>query len=186
MSRLNDFMRHFENSVLSEFCERNGVVTRYSRGDLLVSEGEVCRHFGFIRKGYFKFCSVSPAGEECVTGFAFKNELVCDYVRSFLYLKPSYSSIVCGAESEVLQVPLTDIRGYVLENFPDFLPHSTSVLLEEASRRYLDRHIMSAAERYSMLLECRPALGNELPFHELASYLGISRRQLHRIREGMR
>lgn len=97
MSRLNDSMRHFENSVLSEFCERNGVVTRYSRGDLLVSEGEVCRHFGFIRKGYFKFCSVSPAGEECVTGFAFKNELVCDYVRSFLYLKPSYSSIVCGA-----------------------------------------------------------------------------------------
>ncbi len=183
MSRLNGFMSFFEDSVFHSFCEEHGVVKKYARGERMVREGELCRHIGVVKKGYFKFCALSSAGEERITGFSFKGELVTDYVRSFLEGKPSYCSIVAGCDSEVMQVPLTEIRSHILECHPDFVAKASSLLLHEAYRRYLDIHVMTPAERYEALVARYPAINADLPFQEIASYLGVSRRQLHRIRK---
>lgn len=184
MAKLNEFMRFFEDSIFERICLAQGEPARYARGERFVQEGQICRYVGIVQEGYFKFCSLSTAGDECVTGFSFAGEIVTDYVRSFANLRPSFCSIIAGCDCMVVRVPLKELRQQVLDTNPDILLDASTVLLEEAYRRYIDMHIMSPSERYAALLERFPAMASELPVSEVASYLGISRRHLHRIREG--
>lgn len=184
MAKLNEFMRFFENSMIERICLAQGEPAMYARGESFVQEGQICRYVGVIKEGYFKFCSLSSAGDECVTGFSFAGELVTDYPRSFANLRPSFGSIVAGCDATVFRMPLKKLRQLLIDSNPKLLSEYSAVLLEEAYRRYIDMHIMSPSERYAALLERFPALASELPVGEVASYLGISRRHLHRIREG--
>lgn len=184
MSRLNDFLDNVDLADLYDYCLAHGAVVRYAKGDLIVKEGEVCRYIGIVKKGYFKYVSNGSTGHECVTGFSFIGDVVTDYVRSFLFDKPSYSSIVAGCEAEVVLLPLEELRAHILECNPAFMRDASSILLQEAYRRYLDMHTMTPAERYAVLCDRFKEDIYIISVSELASYLAVSRRQLQRIREG--
>lgn len=186
MSRLNDFLDKVNMTELYDYCLAHGAIVRYAKGETMVKEGEVCRHVGIVKAGYFKYVSNGSAGQECVTGFSFIGDVVTDYVRSFLFDKPSYSSIVAGCDAEVIILPLEELRSYILECNPAFMRNASSILLQEAYRRYLDMHTMTAAERYAMLCERFKEDIHIISVSELASYLAVSRRQLNRIRDGKR
>ena len=47
----------------------------------------------------------------------------------------------------------------------------------------IQRLVKTPAERFHELVTRYPGVTHNLPIQEIASYLGISRRQLHRIRE---
>lgn len=184
MSRLNDFLDKVNMAELYDYCLANGVVVRYTKGESMVNEGEVCRHIGIVKSGYFKYVSNGSAGQECVTGFSFIGEVVTDYVRSFLFGRPSYSSIVAGCEAEVILMPIVVMREHMLASNPGFITEASAVLLQEAYRRYLDMHIMTPAERYALLCDRFKDEICTISVSELASYLAVSRRQFQRIREG--
>ncbi len=183
MGAFNDFMTQIDFNSLHECCMLYGTVVEYSRGEHFALENEVCRNIGFVRKGYFKFVGMDSAGEEHVTGFSFTNEVVSDYVRSFLYGLPSFCSIIAGSTAEVLQVPITLARDYIKDRDPDFVTDTSSILLMTAYRRYLNLHTLSPLERYKILLNEHPSMVRHMPIQEIASFLNISRRQFHRIRE---
>lgn len=167
---------------LREYLALHGELTVYSRGGALVEEGRVCNVVGVVKSGYFKYTGFDSRGEECVTGFSFCGEIVTDYVRSFLHNRPALTSIIAGCDSEVLQLPFAIARPHMLQSDPDFVSHTSSVLLEEAYKRYLAMHRLSPAERYAELRRRMPPDMEQLPLGELASFLGISRRQFQRIR----
>lgn len=182
MARLNDFFTRIDLSILTDYAVKNGRIVKYSRGDMLCREGEICRYMGIVRSGYFKFVSFGSKGEECVTGFSFEGEAVLDYVRSFLKNSPSFTSIVAGSDAEIVQVSLAEMRNYLLENEPDFIDNASAVLLQEAYRRYIDLYVKTPSQRYAELCERCHENVCIIPLQEIASYLTISRRQLHRIR----
>ena len=107
------------------------------------------------------------------------------YRTAYLYLG-SEADALEAVDEAVYQAlrALKKLRQLLIDSNPKLLSEYSAVLLEEAYRRYIDMHIMSPSERYAALLERFPALASELPVGEVASYLGISRRHLHRIREG--
>lgn len=182
MSRLNDFLSQIDLDPLIGYCREHGTEVAYAKGDRLAQEGELCRYMGIVLNGYFKYTSLNSKGEECVTGFSFKDEVVTDYVRSFLFNQPSLTSIIAGSDAMVLQVRIADIRPYLLSQYPDLVASSMPVLLHEAYRRYLAVHILSPAERYTQLCERHHDVISDIPLNEIASYLSISRRQFQRIR----
>lgn len=182
MARLNDFFTRIDLSILTDYAVKNGRIVKYSRGEVLCRESEICRYIGIVRSGYFKFVSLGSKGEECVTGFSFEDEAVFDYVQSFLQNSPSLTSIVAGSDAEIVQVPLADLRNYLLEDEPDFIVKTSAVLLQEAYRRYIDLYVKTPSQRYAELCQrCHESV-SIIPLQEIASYLTISRRQLHRIR----
>lgn len=185
MNAVNDFIANLDFSVLMKYCGENGRSVRYAKGEPLVLEGELCQWMGIVQEGYFKFCSMMSNGQNSTTGFSFKGEAVTDYIRSFVFRKPSFGSIIAGCDSVLLRVPLDDARAYMAEHDPDFVKNTSIVLLEEAYRRYLDMHSKTPAERYILLKNRVPGLNELLPLQEIASFLGISRRQLQRIRESL-
>lgn len=185
MARLNDFMAQINLSPLIDYCREHGRIVRYAKGDRMVHEGDVCRFIGIVQSGYFKYTSITSKGDECVTGFSFAGEVATDYVRSFMLNKPAMTSIVAGCDTEIMQVPISEARPYMLSRNPEIISEASSILLQEAYRRYLSLHTLTPAERYIELYTRFHDVISTIPYQEIASYLSVSRRQLQRIRESI-
>lgn len=183
MARLNDFMARIDLRALNEYVAANGRSVAYAKGDTIVRQGQQCRYVGVIRSGYFKYVACNSKGQEVVTGFSFVGEVVTDFVRGFLFDQTCLTTIVAGCDAEILRIPIDEIRRYLRERDPDFVADASSTLLQEAYCRYLDLLVKTPAERYKDLVGRYPGMMRDLPIQEMASYLGVSRRQLHRIRE---
>ncbi len=162
MAQLNDFMTKIDLSMLNDYIEANGKSVVYAKGERIVQQGQLCHYVGVVKTGYFKYLSLNSKGQEVVTGFSFEGEVVTDYVRGFLFDQPSLTSIVAGCDAEILRVSIEEVRRVIVERNPGFVAEVSSNLLQEAYCRYLNMLVKTPAERF---------------------YLGISRRQLHRIRE---
>lgn len=143
----------------------------------------LCRYVGIVKSGYFKYVALNSKGDEVVTGFSFEDELVTDYVQGFLYRQPSLTSIVAGCDAEVLRVSIEDVRRFIIERNHGFVAEVSSILLQEAYCRYLNMLVKSPTERFNELVSRYRRDIQNLPIQEIALYLGISRRQLYRIRE---
>ncbi len=183
MAQLNEFMTRIDLSVLNDYVAANGKSVVYAKGERIVQQGQLCRYVGVVKSGYFKYVALNSKGQEVVTGFSFEGEVVTDYVQGFLYDQPSLTSIVAGCDAEVQRVSVEDARRFIIERNPGFVAEVSSNLLQEAYCRYLNMLIKTPTERFHELVSRYPGVTHNLPIQEIASYLGISRRQLHRIRE---
>lgn len=183
MAQLNEFMTRIDLSVLNDYVAANGKSVVYAKGERIVQQGRLCRYVGVVKSGYFKYVALNSKGQEVVTGFSFEGEVVTDYVQGFLYDRPSLTSIVAGCDAEVQRVSVEDARRFIIECSPGFVAEVSSNLLQEAYCRYLNMLVKTPAEGFHELVSRYPGVTHNLPIQEIASYLGISRRQLHRIRE---
>ncbi len=183
MATINDFLTRIDLSALNDYVAVHGTNATYAKGESIVQQGQPCRYAGIVRTGYFKYMAYNSKGQEVVTGFSFVGEVVTDYVRGFLFDQTCLTTIVAGCDSEILRVSIDELRRYLHEWNTGFVADASSQLLQEAYRRYLDLHVKNPAERYHELVDRYPGVTHNLPIQEIASYLGISRRQLHRIRE---
>ena len=183
MAQLNEFMTRIDLSVLNDYVVANGKSVVYAKGDSIVQQGQLCRYVGVVQSGYFKYMALNSKGQEVVTGFSFEGEVVTDYVQGFLYDQPSLTSIVAGCDAEVRRVSVEDARRFIIERNSGFVAEVSSNLLQEAYCRYLNMLVKTPTERFHELVFRYPGVMHNLPIQEIASYLGISRRQLHRIRE---
>lgn len=183
MARLNNFITRIDLSELNDYVANNGKDVVYAKGERIVQQGCLCRYVGIVKSGYFKYVALNSKGQEIVTGFSFVGEVVTDYVRGLLFDETSLTSIVAGCDAEIQRVSVKDIRRHLKECNPSFFADASSNLLQEAYCRYLDTLIKTPSERFHELVIRNPREIHNLPIQEIASYLGISRRQLHRIRE---
>lgn len=75
--------------VLREFCEHEGKMVEYRKGDQLEREGDPARWFAFVTEGCFKYVKYGVSDDKAhITWFSFESEFVCDY-PTFLYGRPS-------------------------------------------------------------------------------------------------
>ena len=66
--------------ALREFCEREGEVVVYRKGDQMEREGDPARWFAFVTEGCFKYVTHGISDDkEHITWFSFAGEYVCDY-----------------------------------------------------------------------------------------------------------
>ncbi len=182
MARLNDFMVRADLTPFIDYCREFGRKVSYRKGESFVDEGTVCKKVALICSGYFKYATFDSAANERIIGFGFENEIITDFVRSFQFNEPAWTSIIAGSDSVVLQVSLNEVRKYFMHHQPDFIAQLSKHVLQEAYSRYLLMHTLSSAERFRAIYPRLADVINLIPNHELASFLAISRRQLQRIR----
>ena len=66
--------------VLREFCEREGEVVVYRKGEQLEREGDPSRWFGYVTEGCFKYMNRGISDDkEHITWFSFEGEFAGDY-----------------------------------------------------------------------------------------------------------
>ena len=180
--------------VLREFCEREGELVEYRKGDQMEREGAPSRWFGYVTAGCFKYVNHSERlrvgyrrsgiDKEHITWFSFAGEFVTDY-PTFLYGRPSQTTIEAMMPSHVLRV-----TGQQLEQFFDQSKDTMKLraiiaehILFQFRSRYLDLHCATARERYELLLRRCPGIVHHLALQDLASFLCVTPNYLSTIRK---
>jgi len=158
-------------------------VRSLQKGELLLSEGEVCQFLAFICSGALVYYYCNDNGAEITTDFAFENQFVTDN-RSRLSNSPSHLNIKATEPADLVLLYESD-----LNELYRLLPKMERVgrmLIEQAYVRLvqlsLDLQILSAEERYLKLTREYPQALQRLPLYHIATYLGIAPKSLSRIR----
>lgn len=167
-----------------DLCSQFFTQKKIKKRQFLLQEGDVCKHLAFVNSGCLRDYTVDHKGEEHVIQFAIKDWWISD-LNSFLSSLNSTHNIDAMEDSEVLTLE-REARDKLLEIVPK-MERFFRLLLES---NYLATHrrihyslAASAEERYLAFLKTYPALVEQVPQQDIASYLGITPQSLSRIRK---
>lgn len=176
---------HSQSPVSGEevaLIEKSCVQKKLKKRQFLLQEGDVCRYLGFIVKGAIRQYTVDNKGNEQIIALSIENWWVGDR-ESFFKKTPSIYNIDAWEESDLLL--LTPEHVERLNTIPAFgemrrmLDENYSIA---AQKRMLGSLSHSAEKRYEDLQKNYPEFLQRFPQHILASYLGITKETLSRIR----
>ncbi len=152
------------------------------KGDKLLAEGQHCRHIYFVASGGLRAFDLCD-GKEVTTGFSFEGSFTSN-LRSLRGNRPSGS---------FLQSTTTSTIGLLDKDLLQALYHQSREI-ESLGRRIVEEllitqeehlallRISSPEDRYRQILKTNPELLQRLSLTQLASYLGMARETLSRIR----
>ena len=153
----------------------------------LLQEGDVAKYVAFVEQGLLRSYKIDEKGNEHIIQFAFEGWWISDSL-SFLTGEPSVYNIDAIEDSEVLLLT-KEAEDQMLQKIPKF-ERFFRILLQNSliayQRRLSDSLSKAAEERYTELMQgCPASIGNRVPQHMLASFLGITPETLSRIRKQM-
>ncbi len=179
--KFNTYLGEVDFDSIRRFCIENGELRQYAKGEAFAEEGRICRNFGFVHSGYFKYSTINSAGMESVANFAFENEYIADFKKSFHGL-PSVISIVAGMASEAYVVPLHIVKSLFFTNESDAVHYIYKALFNQCYSRLLTLYQSTPTDRYLALLKEYPQIISEVALKDIASFLLITPNHLSRIR----
>lgn len=155
---------------------------RVKKKDVLLREGQVCRELGFINYGVFRTYFLAD-GKEMNTHFSFENDFVVNY-HSFLQATPSRFFIQSLEDCEIVTFNLIALQNAYKEskNWERFGRIMAEQSYKMTSSRVESFMFMDAEERYMQMMKNSPHFLERIPLYHLASYLGIERESLSRLR----
>jgi CRP/FNR family transcriptional regulator, anaerobic regulatory protein len=151
--------------------------------DYFLIEGKICAEIGFINKGCFRTYYLSD-GKEINTHFAFENEFVTDY-DSFLQEKPSRYFIQALEDAEIVTFNLPALLNAYTQsqNWERFGRMVAEQSYKLTTRRVESFLFMDGEQRYLDLLKNQPHIMERIPLYHIASYIGLERESLSRLRK---
>ncbi|MBK8807034.1 MAG: Crp/Fnr family transcriptional regulator [Bacteroidales bacterium] len=162
--------------------KESGFIKNFSKGTVLLSEGDLSNECYFILKGCVR-CYYNKDGDEKTTDFYTEEQVVIS--SSYGKNKPSEHYLEC-VEDTVASVGSPELEAEMYHRFPQ-LESLARILGDVMMSKYQDTlaeyKIASPEERYLNLLKDRPDLMQRVPQHQIASYLGIKPESLSRIRK---
>ena len=159
------------------------VTKKFRKRQYFLQEGETCKHTSFIVRGAMRQYRVDEKGEEHIINLFIENWWVSDQ-ESLLTQTPSKYFIDAWEDTEVLLVKKTDLT-YLVDNTSELTEWIRKLDANSAmaTQRRLSAAIsLSAEERYYDLGKTYPEFLQRFPQHIIASYLGVTKETLSRIR----
>lgn len=181
MAQFNAFEEAIDFSFWREICEKHGTLRHFRRGEYFARTGEVLRNAGWIVSGGFKHSLIDDSGNAKTVGFVFEGSVLANYISS-MHDKKMPTDIIALEDSDVLIIPASMIRERLMSD-PTLYIKFMDALFEQAYGQVLNVYRSTPEQRYRHLLSRYPRLFELVSLGEIATYLNISRRQLHRIRE---
>lgn len=153
------------------------------RKEFLFQQGEVCRYKVFISKGLLRAYTTSEDGNEHILQFSPENSWTTD-PESFDKATPSGCNIDALEHSEVILWNRNDF-GHLINHvtgLKDYFGKLVSTVNYASRQRILSALSYTAEEKYEEFIKNYPHIYARVPLHMVASYLGVSRETLSRIR----
>jgi len=152
--------------------------------EYFLRSGEVQGSLGFITKGLIRAYYLTEKGQEITTIFVKEGEYATDY-PAFLAQTPAFYDFQCLEDTELVLLPYAHMqRGYdnfaVFNRYGRLVGEKVITILQSRLQSFL---MEDAEERYLAFLRQDPELFNRISLTHLASYLGIDRSSLSRIRK---
>lgn len=159
------------------------IPVKVKKKQYLLREGDVCRHLWFVCKGCLRMYQEDSKGHEHILTFAFENYWLGDR-DSAISETPSKYHIEAIEDCDVLQISKEKLNE-LYQQIPVFremhlaLQQRNFSKLQERMQKTLS---LSAEEKYEDILDKQSEILHRVPLSMVASYLGISRETLSRIR----
>ena len=160
------------------------VYKKLKKKELLLREGEVCKYIAFILKGATRQYTIDDKGNERILNLCIENWWTSDR-ESFYKQKPSIYNIDAWEDTELLLLPKANNMYERVNSIAAF--NEMRIMLDDnhhmsSQRRLLSSIVQTAEYRYEELLKDYPGFLDRFPQHIIASYLGITKETLSRIR----
>lgn len=154
-----------------------------AKGEFFVKEGQIAKEAGFVKSGHLRSHYYASNGEDVTYCFVLPQTIATAY-SSFIMNAPSQENIqalsdtelTCISRDSILELEEESVNWLKLSKFiaqHEYLSMEKRVFLLQKE---------SAENRYMTLLENEPELLQLVSQEQLASYLGITKRHLTRIR----
>lgn len=188
MHPLYDYINQYTTTTLTEeeftIFKSHFVPKTIRKKQYLLQEGEVCKYFAFILKGAMRQYYLDEKGVEHVVHLSIENWWAGDR-ESYVMLTPSKYYIDAWEESEVLLITYEN-KLKLCRQFPAF--NEFLLKLDErnnisSQKRITSMISMTAEQRYKCFLESYPYFTERFPNHIIASFIGITKDTLSRIRK---
>lgn len=154
------------------------------QGTLLLREGQTSKKSYFLQAGIIRCYIIDLNGDEITTRFFSAPDFLNDYL-SFFEQKPSEEYYELVTDCELFSISFDNVQ-HCFHNIPEFREWGRMLLTLNYSyinKRMISFHKETAQERYLNLIEKHPEILEKAPLNTIASYLGITKFSLSRIRK---
>ena len=172
-----DFQQRINDQLLHESFPAN---------KLLLRPGETARRIYFIKKGMVRAYSIDQNGREITSWLMGPGELIIS-VHSFFSQRPGQEYIHVLQPAELQSLTWNQLNAYYAD-YPEgnligrLLTQRYYILSEERSILF---RTTSPLERYHILLDQHPKIEQQTTQSNIASYLGITRETLSRLKSSL-
>ena len=173
-----DLNENEESIILSKIKER-----KYLKNQFLVQQGDVCRYICFIVSGCVRSYHIDDDGNEHTVSFSIENWWSSD-MGSFITQKHADYNVECIEPTSLIQ-----FDSVLMEELYKTIPKLERVFriitqnaLVSAQRRVVNTFSKTARERFEIFRENYPELEQRIPQYMIASYLGVTKEFLSKIK----
>lgn len=165
------------------FLSKHIKIRTYLKGQYIVQQGDVCKHENFVISGCAKTFFMDQEGNEHIVMFAIENWWTAD-LGSFITQEPADYNVQCLENTTVAQFPYESLEKLYKE-IPQ-LERFFRIIIQKAfvasQKRIVSNHSLTAKERYLIFRAQYPDIEQRVPQYLIASYLGITKQFLSKIR----
>ncbi|HKO81353.1 MAG TPA: Crp/Fnr family transcriptional regulator [Chitinophagaceae bacterium] len=168
-----------EQSIL----ESKVKIRKYLKGQFVVQNGDICKYENFVLSGCLKTFYIDNEGQEHIVMFAVENWWTAD-LSSFITQTPADYNIQCLENSVLAQIYYEDLEQLYVQ-IPK-LERFFRIIIQKAyissQKRIINNFSLPAKDRYVQFREKYPQIEQRVPQYMIASYLGITKEFLSKIR----
>ncbi|PSR55282.1 hypothetical protein AHMF7605_18120 [Adhaeribacter arboris] len=156
---------------------------KYLKGQFVVQSGDVCKFENFVLAGCLKTFYIDPEGQEHIVMFAVENWWTAD-LGSFITQTPADFNVQCLENTELAQFAYEDLEQLYREipKFERFFRIIIQKAFVASQKRVVNSFSLPAKERYLAFRKQYPQIDQRVPQYMIASYLGITKEFLSKIR----
>ena len=165
--------------AISLFTEQN-----LEKGAFFIKQDKVCKQIAFIISGTLRTYYLNDKGEEITSCFCTENCLTTSY-KSFILQQASNLNLEAIEETQLLVIDYENLqklysKSAVWQNIGRAVAEREYIVMEQYASVLNNE---TAKEKYLRLLEEQPNVLQKAKITDIASYLGVTRRTLSRIRQ---
>lgn len=166
------------------YCKALFVSKKLRKRQYLLQEGDVCRYQAFVAKGMLRSYTTDEKEAEHILQFASEGWWIAD-LSSYLTDEPSVFNIEALEEAEVLLLSKPHWE-QLMQAVPRF-EHYFRILVQNhliaTQKRLMQSLTETAEQKYLRFTQTYPECVQRVSQQMIASYLGVSRETLSRLRK---
>lgn len=179
LQQITNISKQEYEDALFLFTEKN-----LKRGAVFVQQDKICKQIAFIVDGTLRTYYINDKGDEITSCFCTKNNLTTSY-KSFILQQPSTLILEALEDTQLLVIEYENLqklysKSAVWQTIGRVIAEREYIVMEQYASILNNE---TAKEKYLRLLTEQPNVLQKAKVEDIASYLGVTRRTLSRIRQ---
>ncbi len=167
----------------TDFLKSKVVLRKYLKGQYIVQQGDVCKYECFVLSGCTKTFFLDKEGQEHILMFSIEDWWTSD-MASFITQTPADFNVQCLENTELVLFPYDTIEE-LLDRIPKLERFFRKIIQSgfiASQKRIVRNFSLTAKEQYLYFKEQYPEIEKRIPQYMIASYLGITKEFLSKIK----